>query len=187
MLKHTSLIVAGALVLGMGISTASSLKCLLWTASPTRGPVPPSTPAAIPTSSRPIRRPASGPASLTGRAWVPMCRVIPTSPAMIPRTAASASSPFRGKMPSSGKVPRVPSVVTGHPQGGALRNPSPPDTPKTRHLRFRPRGIFLFACKWSMIGLPRTGPSGDTATVGGSEGPAGWEVNRARPNTPSRR
>ena len=90
-------------------------------------------------------------------------------------------------MPSSGKVPRVPSVVTGHPQGGALRNPSPPDGPKTRPLRFRPRGIFLFACKWSMIGLPRTEPSGDTATVGGSEGPAGWEVNRARPNTPSRR
>ena len=52
-----------------------------------------------------------------------MCRGIPTSPAMIPRTAASASSPFRGKMPSSGKVPRVPPVVTGHPQGGALRNP----------------------------------------------------------------
>lgn len=63
---------------------------------------------------------------------------------MIPRTAASASSPFRGKMPSSGKVPRVPSVVTGHPQGGALRNPSPPDGPKTRHLRFRPKRNLSF-------------------------------------------
>ncbi len=124
MLKHTSFDRRRALVLGMGISTASfaempslDSQSYTWPGSTIN------TPAAIPTRSRPIRRPASGPASLTGRAWVPMCRGIPTSPAMIPRTAASASSPFRGKMPSSGKFPRPPGRKRAHPQGGALRKP----------------------------------------------------------------
>lgn len=112
----------------------------------------------------------------------------PDKPGHDPKNCGIASSPFRGKMPSSGKVPRVPPVVTGHPQGGALRNPltSGRAEDKASPVPSKKESFFL-PCKWSMIGLPRTGPSGDTATVGGSEGPAGWEVNRARPNTPSRR
>ena len=123
MLKHTSLIVAGALVLGMGISTASFAEMPSLDSQSYTWPG-----STINTSSdtdkiAPDPKTGKRPASLTGRAWVPMCRGIPTSPAMIPRTAASASSPFRGKMPSSGKVPRVPSVVTGHPQGGGAEDP----------------------------------------------------------------
>ena len=105
MLKHTSLIVAGALVLGMGISTASFAEMPSLDSQSYTWPG-----STINTSSDTDK---IAPDPKTGKR-----PGIPTSPAMIPRTAASASSPFRGKMPSSGKVPSVPSVVTGHPQGG---------------------------------------------------------------------
>ena len=118
MLKHTSLIVAGALVLGMGISTASFAEMPSLDSQSYTWPG-----SAINTSSdtdkiAPDPKTGKRPGILDWEGMGADVSSIPTSPAMIPRTAASASSPFRGKMPSSGKVPRVPSVVTGHPQGG---------------------------------------------------------------------
>ena len=124
MLKHTSLIVAGALVLGMGISTASFAEMPSLDSQSYTWPG-----STINTSSDTDKL---APDPKTGKRpgildWEGMgadvSRRHPDKPGQIPRTAASASSPFRGKMPSSGKVPRVPSVVTGHPQGGGAEEP----------------------------------------------------------------
>ena len=108
MLKHTSLIVAGALVLGMGISTASFAEMPSLDSQSYTWPG-----STINTSSdtdkiAPDPKTGKRPGILDWEAWVPMCRGIPTSPAMIPGTAASASSLSGGKCRPPGKFPASP-------------------------------------------------------------------------------
>ena len=101
MLKHTSLIVAGALVLGMGISTASFAEMPSLDSQSYTWPG-----STINTSSDTDK---IAPDPKTGkRPGILDWEGIPTSPAMIPRTAASASSLSGGKCRPPGKFPASP-------------------------------------------------------------------------------
>ena len=100
MLKHTSLIVAGALVLGMGISTASFAEMPSLDSQSYTWPG-----STINTSSDTDK---IAPDPKTGKRPGILDWEGPTSPAMIPGTAASASSLSGGKCRPPGKFPASP-------------------------------------------------------------------------------